>query len=176
MESPPTETRHCNDAVVLAAQHVKDEGLHEKKVLLVISDGEDNQSKHKLKEVVTALQESKIIVYTVGLLRSDSDSIFADEAKKALKQMAEAGGGASFFPKNSNDVEEVCRRIARELRHQYTIGYRPSNEKLDGAWRKVIVRVNPPKTITKISVHTKKGFYAPVAYETQVASQQRVEL
>jgi Ca-activated chloride channel family protein len=163
------------DAVVFAAQHVKDEGFHEKKVLLVISDGEDNHSKYKLKEVVTALQESKIIVYTIGLLSPNSDSMFADEAKKALKQMAEAGGGASFFPKNSNDVEEVCRRIARELRNQYTIGYRPSNEKLDGAWRKVIVRVNPPKTITKISVHTKKGFYAPVAHETQVASQQKVK-
>src|SRR5215831_18876169 len=104
------------DAVVLAAQHVKDEGFHEKKVLLVVSDGEDNHSKYKLKEVVTALQESKIIVYTIGLLSSDSDSMFADEAKKTLKQMAEAGGGASFFPKNSNDAEELCRRIARELR------------------------------------------------------------
>jgi len=157
------------DAVILAAQHVKNEGFHDKKVLLVVSDGEDNHSKYKLKQVVTALQESKMIVYTIGLLSQDSDAIFGDEGKKALKQLAEAGGGASFFPKNVSDVEDVCKRIARELRNQYTIGYRPSNEKLDGSWRKIIVRVTPPKTAPKPTVHTKKGYYAPTSHETQVA-------
>ena len=159
------------DAVILAAKHVKDEGFHDKKVLLVVSDGEDNHSKYKLKQVVTALQESKIIVYTIGLLSQDADAVFGDEGKKALKQLAEAGGGASFFPKSVNDVEEVCKRIARDLRNQYTIGYRPSNEKLDGSWRKIIVRVTPPKTAPKPTVHTKKGYYAPTSRETQLAVQ-----
>jgi VWFA-related protein len=162
------------DAVVLAAQHVKDEGFHEKKVLLVVSDGEDNHSKYKLKQVITAIQESKIIVYTVGLLSQDTENVFGDEGKKALKQIAEAGGGASFFPKDNGDVQEVCRRIARDLRNQYTIGYRPSNEKLDGSFRKVVVKVNPPKTVPKVTVHTKKGYYAPVTHETQVASERTV--
>jgi len=162
------------DAVVLAAQHVKEEGFHEKKVLLVVSDGEDNHSKYKLKQVLTAVQESKMIVYTVGLLSQDTETVFGDEGKKALKQLAEAGGGASFFPKSAVEVQEVCRRIARDLRNQYTIGYRPSNEKLDGSFRKVIVKVNPPKTMPKVTVHTKKGYYAPVSHETQVASERAV--
>src|SRR5262249_3653590 len=132
-------------------------------------------SKYKLKQVLTAIQESKIIVYTVGLLSQDSDTVFGDEGKKALKQLAEAGGGASFFPKNAAEVEEVCRRIARDLRNQYTIGYKPSNEKLDGSFRKVIVKVNPPKTVPKVTVHTKKGYYAPVTHETQVASERTVK-
>jgi Ca-activated chloride channel family protein len=163
------------DAVALGAQHVKEEGFHEKKVLLVVSDGEDNHSKYKLKQVLTAIQESKIIVYTVGLLSQDTDNVFGDEGKKALKQLAEAGGGASFFPKNAAEVEEVCRRIARDLRNQYTIGYKPTNEKLDGSFRKVIVKVNPPKTVPKVTVHTKKGYYAPVTHETQVASERTVK-
>jgi Ca-activated chloride channel homolog len=161
------------DAVVLAAQHVKDEGFHEKKVLLVVSDGEDNHSKYKLKQVLTAIQESKMIVYTVGLLSQDSE-MFGDEGKKALKQIADAGGGASFFPKNVGDVEEVCRRIARDLRNQYTVGYKPSNEKLDGSWRKVIVKVTPPKTMPKVTVHSKKGYYAPVSHETQLAAERAI--
>jgi len=163
------------DAVVLAAQHVKEEGFHEKKVLLVVSDGEDNHSKYKLKQVLTAVQESKMIVYTVGLLSQDTETVFGDEGKKALKQLAEAGGGASFFPKSEAEVQEVCRRIARDLRNQYTIGYRPSNDKLDGSFRKVIVKVTPPKTVPKVTVHTKKGYYAPASHETQVASERTVK-
>jgi VWFA-related protein len=70
-----------------------------------------------------------------------------------------------------NQVEEICKRIARDLRNQYTIGYKPSNEKLDGSWRRIQVRVSPPKTISKIKVRTKQGYYAPVSHDTQEAMQ-----
>jgi VWFA-related protein len=155
------------DAVLLGAKHLEDEGFHDKKVLLVVSDGEDNHSKYKLKDVLETVKESKVIVYTIGLLSTDSGilnaGIFADKAKKDLKQLAEVTGGVSFFPKNPNDVEEVCKKIARDLRNQYTIGYKPSNGKQDGSWRKVIVQVSPPKTASKVQVRTKQGYYAPVA-------------
>jgi Ca-activated chloride channel homolog len=160
------------DAVLLAARHLKEEGFHDKKVLLVVSDGEDNHSKYKLKEVLAALRESKIILYTIGLLSSDFTYMYGGGGgKKPLKQLAEVTGGASYFPKNVSDVEEVCKRIARDLRNQYTIGYKPSNEKLDGSWRKVLVQVNPPKTTSKVIVRTKQGYYAPVAREAREASQ-----
>jgi len=111
------------DAIYLAAQHLKDEAVHDKRVLLVMTDGDgDNQS--KLKQILALLRESHIIVYTVGLLSVEDEG----GGGFALKQIAEAGGGAAFFPRNARDVEEVCRRIARDLRNQYTIGYRPSNE------------------------------------------------
>jgi Ca-activated chloride channel family protein len=161
------------DAVFLAARHLNEQGAHEKKVLLVVSDGEDNKSKYKLNEVLSALQESKIILYSVGLL--SSESVFAytpDGGKKALKKLAEATGGASFFPKNVNQVEEICRRIARDLRNQYTIGYKPSNEKMDGSWRKVQVRVNPPKTTSNIKVRSKQGYYAPTPRDTREATRR----
>ncbi len=161
------------DAVFLAARHLKEEGSHEKKVLLVVSDGQDNHSKYKLREVLEDIRESKILVYTIGLLSPSPDSIpmYQDIGRRSLKQLAEVTGGGSYFPKNINDVEKVCERIARDLRNQYTIGYRPSNEKLDGSWRKVLVRVNLPNTMPKVKVRTKQGYYAPMEHQKREARQ-----
>jgi Ca-activated chloride channel family protein len=162
------------DAVFLAAKHLTKEGVREKKVLLIISDGEDNQSKYKLEEVLEAIRESKIILYSVGLLSADSgipNTGLADYGKKALKQLAEVTGGAAFFPRSTREVEKVCQSIARDLRNQYTIGYGPSNQKLDGSWRKTVVQVNLPKTSPKVRVRTKQGYYAPVAREAHGESQ-----
>jgi len=173
-EITPNGNTSLYDAVFLAAKHIKENGYHEKKVLLIISDGEDNHSKYKLNQVLQTIRESKIIVYSIGLLSADSSNSssysFADEGRKALKQLAEVTGGAAYFPANTCEVEHVCQRIARELRNQYTIGYKPSNDKLDGSWRKTIVKVNPPKTVPKVKIRTKQGYYAPVARNAQTAS------
>ena len=153
------------DAVLLAARHLET-GSHEKKVLLVISDGEDNKSQYKLGEVLENIRESSINLYTVGLRSNEnllSTGIFASKGRKALKEFAEVTGGRSFFPNSPDDVHEVCRRIAHDLRNQYTIGYRPSNENLDGSWRKLTVQINPPKGTSKLKVRSKKGYYAPSA-------------
>jgi Ca-activated chloride channel family protein len=160
----PNGNTSLYDAVSLAAKHLSANGFHDKKVLLVISDGEDNHSKYKLKEVLESIRESKIMIYSIGLLGPDSGDysmMFDDTGKRALKQLAEVTGGAAYFPKGTREVEQVCTRIARDLRNQYTIGYRPTNEKLDGSWRKTIVRVTPPKSAPKVQVRTKQGYYAP---------------
>jgi len=158
--------------VFLGAKHVGKSGSRDKKVLLIISDGEDNHSKYKREEVLEAIKESKIILYSIGLLSPDSgygDNYFADSGKRTLKQLAEVTGGAAFFPKGTREVEQVCKRIARDLRNQYTIGYRPSNDKLDGTWRRTLVRVNPPKPTPKVKVRTKQGYYAPLPKTAQAA-------
>ena len=176
------------DAVFQAAEYLKGVGSQEKKVLLIISDGEDNRSKYRLKEVLEVIRESKIIVYSIGLLKDFSYSpyvTYADDGKRALKQLAEVTGGAAFFPNGVDQVEQVCERIARDLRNQYTIGYKPRNEKLDGSWRKVIVRVNPSQTVPKVKVRTKQGLLrapgqgsnAHITSKGQVStSQQQVKL
>jgi VWFA-related protein len=159
------------DAVVLAAKHVEENGYHEKKVLLIISDGVDNHSKYQLKQVLQTIRESKIIVYSIGLLSDDAYGyLFGEDGRKALKQLAEVTGGAAYFPRGTREVEKVCRRIAKELRNQYTIGYKPSNDKLDGSWRKTVVKVNPPKTVSTGKIRAKQGYYAPVARDAQTAS------
>jgi VWFA-related protein len=152
------------DAVLLAAKYLEENGAYEKKVLLVVSDGEDNASRYNLKQVLRGVSESKVIVYSVGLLSSESYTygVDPDIARKAFRQLAEVTGGAYFYPRKVNQVTDICTKIAHDLRSQYTIGYRPSNPNLDGSWRKVVVRLNPPKNSPDMKVRTKQGYYAPV--------------
>ena len=163
MNIPPNRGTALYDAVFRAARYLERNASHEKKVLLVVSDGEDNKSKYDLKQVLKAVSESKVIVYTVGLLGSGLPSYGIDggTAKKSLQQLASVTGGAAFFPKNIDQVAEMCATIARDLRSQYTIGYQPSNRNLDGSWRRVVVRVKPPKNTPSLKVRTKQGYYAP---------------
>jgi VWFA-related protein len=152
------------DAVAYAADHMRN-ATRDKKVLLVVTDGEDNNSRLALKDVLEQLKESNMIVYTIGLLSYEgilgSDS--SGRAKKALKEMAEVTGGQVYFPRSVKDVDGLCRRVARDLRNQYTIGYRPTNESLDGSWRAIHVQVFPPKGTPSLRVRTKRGYYAPSA-------------
>jgi VWFA-related protein len=151
------------DAVRFASKRFEN-AFHDKKVLLVVSDGQDNRSDHKLDEVLDHIRESDFVVYTVGLFGLDgfnSNWPFKPKAKKVLEGFAKVTGGRAFFPKSLEDVDEVCRRIARDLRNQYTIGYRPSNEKRDGSWRVVKVQLNPSKRMPKATVRTRQGYYAP---------------
>jgi Ca-activated chloride channel family protein len=142
---------------------VQQESAYEKKVLILVSDGEDNNSRYSLKEVLNAVSESKIIIYTIGLLSSDGYTygVDTDAARRSLQKLAEVTGGASFFPRSVKQVEEICKKIAGDLRSQYTIGYRPSNDQMDGSWRKVSVRMNLPKNSPSLKVRTKTGYYAP---------------
>jgi Ca-activated chloride channel homolog len=158
------------DGVILAAKHLTRGGVREKKVLLIISDGEDNHSQYQYNEVLESIRESKIIVYSVGLLSPDTGSTnrgFGVPGRRVLKQLAEVTGGAAFFPESREEVEKVCEKIARDLRNQYTIGYRPSNQKMDGSWRKTVVQVSLRKASPKVRVRTKQGYYAPVATEAR---------
>jgi VWFA-related protein len=152
------------DAILVASEYLEREAQRDKKVLLVISDGEDNRSNNNLKQVLKVMKESNIIVYTIGMVRSRFGDylVVGDGGRKPLQELAEVTGGAAFFPKSINDVEKICTKISRDLRNQYTIGYRPSNRNLDGAYRKVVVKLDPPKhTPKKFQVRTKQGYYAP---------------
>jgi Ca-activated chloride channel homolog len=160
------------DAVLAAAQYFNDHASRQKGALLVISDGEDNHSHHKLAEALRTIQESKVTLYSIGLLGADPGfagggiwGSFGDAGNRALSRLSEATGGAAFFPKGIRNVEEMCKRIAHDLRYQYTIGYKPSNEKLDGSWRKTLVRVHPPRNTPRFKVRAKPGYYAPIAKE-----------
>jgi VWFA-related protein len=156
------------DAVYLSIDHVK-VGHRDKKALLVITDGEDNRSKYKLDKFMAHVREAKdVTVYAIGLLEENDDrgGLFhkspSKKAKQDLIQLTELTGGQAFFPKSVSEVEQICQRIARDLRNQYTLGYSPTNKNQDGAWRKVEVRVNPPRNVNaaKLTLRTKQGYYA----------------
>jgi len=154
------------DAVYLSVDHVKS-GKKDKKAILLISDGEDNVSKYGLNKVIEVLRESKVTLYAIGLLEDNDQrgGLFkkppSKKAKENLENFAQITGGQAYFPKSLDEVEELVKDIAHDLRNHYTIGYTPTNRKLDGSWREIRVKVNPPKNVTKVTVRSKQGYYAP---------------
>ena len=156
------------DAIYLSSDHVKS-GHKDKKALLLITDGEDNVSKYGINKVVEALKQAKVTLYCIGLLEEDDQrgGLFkkppSKKAKEDLQKFAAITGGQAFFPKNLDEVEDLVKVIAHDLRNHYTVTYTPTNAKLDGSYRDVTVKVNPPKNLGKITWHTKQGYYAPKA-------------
>jgi Ca-activated chloride channel family protein len=155
------------DALYLASDKVMKDGKRDKKVVLVISDGEDNASKYGINKVIEALRQSKVSLYAIGLLEEDDQrgGLFkkppSKKAKEDLMKFAEITGGRAYFPKNLDEVEDLVKGIAHDLRNHYTISYTPTNKNLDGSWREISVKITPPKTMPKFTVHAKQGYYAP---------------
>ncbi len=153
------------DAVFLSVDKVMKEGRRDTKALLLISDGEDNTSKYKYEEVLKRLKEANVTLYAIGLLEEgETHGLFQKDptkrAKQVLNTFAEATGGVAYFPKSVDEVEELCKQIARDLRNRYTVGYAPTNGKLDGSLRRVDVVVNASKT-ARLAVRWKTTYFAP---------------
>jgi VWFA-related protein len=142
------------DAIARALAELQ-AGRWDKKVLIVVSDGGDNVSAHSLAEVMKLAERSSAIIYTVGVF----DENDPDRNPGVLKRLAQATGGEAFFPGQLNEVVAICERIARDIRHQYTIGYVPSNPARDGAYHaiRVLARTNGHD---RLSVRTRTGYIA----------------
>jgi VWFA-related protein len=148
------------DAVVASADHLKRNARLEKKVLFVVTDGEDNASNETLEQAVKQLQEENgPQVYAIGVL---GDEEHPKRAKRALEIIAQRTGGIAFFPKTLDEVDEISRSVAHDIRNQYTIGYKPSNPRGAGGFRMVRVEAKA-KGHNKMTVRTKSGYYAGVA-------------
>jgi VWFA-related protein len=157
------------DAVYASLDHLK-LGNRDKKVILVITDGEDNASRYSFEELLRYAQKSTAVIYTIGLLGSEEPGgLFKihgsgpHRAAKILEKLAEATGGQGYFPKSLDEVEGTCRQIARDIRNQYTLAYYPTNIKKDGSFRAVRVDAFLPRNRTKLMVRTRPGYYAPKA-------------
>jgi Ca-activated chloride channel family protein len=145
------------DAVAVALEHLK-KGDRDKKVLIVVSDGGDNASKHKLSEIMALVGQTGVIIYTIGIF-DDQDG---DRNPAVLKRLAKQTGGESFLPESLADVTPICERIARDIRNQYTIAYVPTNRKRDGTYRVIQVKASAPGH-GRLSVRTRTGYFAPSA-------------
>ena len=144
------------DAISMSIDHVKQKGHRDKKVLVVVTDGNDNSSNITLELLVKAAQQSEVLIYAVGLL-SDEEKREAMHAKRALEELAAATGGETFFPKDLSEVDRYTQEVARDIRSQYTIAYSPVNTAMDGSYRQIHVAVNAPG---HPSVRTRSGYYA----------------
>ncbi|HKQ07356.1 MAG TPA: VWA domain-containing protein [Blastocatellia bacterium] len=146
------------DAAYLAVEKVA-QGRHQKKALLIISDGQDNNSRYTYKELRNRVKEADVQIYAIGITDPASDSL-AGYGRGVLEEISRMTGGRSFFPNAYNEPElvEICTRIALELRHQYSIGYYPSDMTSDAKWHKVMVKVNPPKGLGRLSLSYRDGY------------------
>jgi Ca-activated chloride channel family protein len=147
------------DAVIGSLDHLK-KAHKDKRVLLVVTDGEDNTSHNSLDKAIKEVQKTDTVIYTIGLLSEESKKN-SKRAKKALEQLAQASGGLAFFPENVDDVRNICEQVARDVRNQYTLAYYPTNTKRDGTFRSVQVEVIPPRGRGKLIPRTRNGYYAP---------------
>jgi Ca-activated chloride channel homolog len=144
------------DAIRMSIDEAKEKGKRDKKVLVVVTDGNDNSSLINLENLVRAAQQSGVLVYTIGLL-GEEERREANRAKKALITIADATGGQSYFPKDVADVAKIAHQVAHDIRNQYIITYTPAVAALDGSFRKIrVVATGPNKPV----VRTRTGYYA----------------
>jgi VWFA-related protein len=140
------------DAVAAALEHLK-KGNRDKKVLIVVSDGGDNASTHKLDQIMVLAGQSDAIIYTLGLFDASDD----DRDPGVLKRLAKATGGETFLPDALSEVVPICERIAQDIRNQYTITYVPTNRTQDAKYRLIQVKAAAPGR-GGLSVRTRAGY------------------
>lgn len=148
------------DAVYLGIERVT-RGSHKKRALLIISDGQDNASRYNFGEVRRLMKESDVVTYAVGI-QSDRDvsSQVGMQGQAFLDEICSVTGGKAFYPQTDVELDEIFERIALELRHQYSVGYIPKDFQPNGKWRKVKVKVKPPRGLPRLTVRGREGYYA----------------
>jgi Ca-activated chloride channel family protein len=148
------------DAIYLGVNKMK-HAKYAKKAMLIISDGGDNHSRYTEGEIKSMVKEADVLIYAVGIY----DHYFPTEEEKLgpalLSDVTELTGGRAFTIDNPNDLADVATKIGIELRNQYVLGYRPTNPIKDGKWRKIKVKLLPPKGLPPLRVYAKTGYYAP---------------
>jgi Ca-activated chloride channel family protein len=149
------------DGVYLGLSQMR--GAHNtKKALLILSDGGDNHSRYSETEVRKFVREADVQIYAIGLFDPDGGPTPEErEGPGLLGDMTMITGGRTFVVKNVNELPDIATKISMELRNQYVLGYRPSQRGHDGKWRKIKVRLNPPKGMPPLLVAAKSGYFAP---------------
>ena len=151
-----------HDAIVASLDHLK-KGHKDKRVLLVITDGDDDASSKSFAYTLKAAVDSNAVIYAIGVFSDDdrkNNKKMVRKSTKDLTELAEATGGLAFFPPRLEDVDPVCVQVARDIRNQYTLGYYPTNTATDGTFRAVKVDLIEPKGKGKLSLRTRSGYYA----------------
>jgi VWFA-related protein len=144
------------DAISMSIDYLKDKGKKDKKVLLVVTDGNDNTSNISLEQLVRKSRQTEVLIYAIGLL-NEEEPREATKAKRALKALADASGGMVYFPKDPLEVDKITPQVAHEIRNQYILAYLPTNANMDGTFRKINVTV---KGYGNPTVRTRNGYYA----------------
>ncbi len=158
----PKENTALYDAVYLGTERVT-RGAHPKRAIILISDGQDNNSRYTFRDVRKLLKETDVTVYAIGILGGgDQGSQMGAMGQAYLDEITSVTGGKSFYPTTHVEMDEIFERIALELRHQYSIGFRPSNFQNDGKWHKLKIKVKAPRGMPRLFVRSREGYYSTV--------------
>lgn len=151
------------DAIYLGLSQMKG-ARNTKKALLIISDGGDNSSRYNESDIRNYVKEADVQLYAIGIYEPAGTRGRTPEEMSGpslLNDLAELTGGRAFTVENLNDLPDIAAKISMELRNQYVLGYKPANKARDGKWRKIKVRLRPPKGLPPLNVFAKAGYYAP---------------
>jgi len=148
------------DAIYMGVHKMR-EAKYPKKALLIISDGGDNHSRYTENEIKSLVKEADVMVYAIGIYDRYASAMEERLGPQLLSEITELSGGRSFTIDNPNDLADVATKIGIELRNQYVLGYRPSKVVHDGKWRKIKVKLLPPKGLPPLRVYARTGYYAP---------------
>ena len=145
------------DAIRMSVEHLREKSKRNKKVILVVTDGNDNSSNYGLSELVRLAQQNDVLIYAIGVLATE-DKAEAKKAKRALDLLVEQTGGQVFYPRDVTEVEAIAHQVAHDIRNQYSIAYTPTNAAQDGTFRTIKVTV---KAAGNPTARTRAGYYAP---------------
>ena len=148
------------DAIYLGVDKLK-QAKYDRKALLIISDGGDNRSRYTEGELRRVVRESDLQIYSIGIFDQYAPTTEEQLGPILLNDICEMTGGRMFRVMDLSDLSDIASRISAELRNEYVIGYRPSDVKQDGNWRKLKIRLVPPPGLPALTVHNRQGYYAP---------------
>jgi VWFA-related protein len=144
------------DAISMSMDYVKSEGKRDKRVLVIVTDGDDTTSMGiTLEKLVEKCHKLEVVIYAIGIL-GEEDKRSAGRAKRAIEAITKASGGAAYFPNDVTNVEALCLQVAHDIRNQYVLAYSPVNQELDGTFRSIRVTAAGGK----YTVRTRTGYYA----------------
>ncbi len=148
------------DAIYLGIAKMR-QAKHQKKALLIISDGGDNRSRYTENEIKSMVREADVQIYAIGIFDQNPRSDEERFGPQLLAEVTDVTGGRTFTVDNPNELSDVATKIGVELRNQYVLGYRPTKPAHNGKWRKLRVKLVTPKGLPQLSVYAKTGYYAP---------------
>lgn len=151
------------DAIYLGLHEMKKADTN-RKALLVISDGGDNHSRYTARDIKEAVKESDVQIYCIGIFEPLASRMRTPEeaaGPSLLSELAHVSGGRMFSVEDADELPDIAEKISIELRNQYVISYKPSNLVRDGRWRRIKVKLHPPRGLPPLEVYARTGYYAP---------------
>jgi len=148
------------DAIYMGVSKMR-QAKYAKKALLIISDGGDNHSRYTEGDIKSLVKEADVMIYAIGIYDRYASAVEERLGPQLLSDITELTGGRAFTIDNPNDLGDVATKIGVELRNQYVLGYRPTKATRDGKWRKIKVKLLPPKGLPPLRVYARTGYYAP---------------